>query len=134
MASVLVSHEFGLLFEALSEGLKSTNAELCSKCFISATWLVDMLKVLPDTGVRGAARVCLLKHFISIFKSSRDTEDRALSLLALSSFIQDPGKAKIIGKPTYIHLLIFIRAYLTFVFGSINTSNFIVYNHTSAFF
>ncbi|XP_024024111.1 putative E3 ubiquitin-protein ligase LIN-1 [Morus notabilis] len=90
MASVLVSHEFGLLFEAFSEGLKSTNAELCSKCFISATWLVDMLKVLPDTGVRGAARVCLLKHFISIFKSSRYTEDRALSLLALSSFIQDP--------------------------------------------
>ncbi|PON50525.1 Regulatory associated protein of TOR [Parasponia andersonii] len=90
MASVLVSHEFGLLFEALSEGLKSTDAEMYSACFVSATWLVDMLKVLPDTGVRGAARVCLLKRFASIFKSSRDTEDKALSLLALSSFIQEP--------------------------------------------
>ncbi|XP_062090820.1 putative E3 ubiquitin-protein ligase LIN-1 isoform X2 [Humulus lupulus] len=90
MASVLVSHEFGLLFEALSEGLRSTDAELCSTCFISATWLVDMLKVLPDTGVRGAARVCLLKRFASIFKSSRDTENKTLSLLALTSFIQEP--------------------------------------------
>lgn len=94
MVSALVSHEFGLLFEALSEGLKGTNAELCSKCFIIATWLVDMLKVLPDTGVRGAARICLLKPIISIFKSSRDTEDRALSLLALSSFIRDHGTSK----------------------------------------
>ena len=94
MASVLAGHEFGLLFEALSEGLKSSNAELASTCFVSATWLVDMLKVLPDTGVRGAARVCLLKRFVSIVKSSRDTEDRALSLLALSSFIQDSGKPK----------------------------------------
>lgn len=89
MASALVSHEFGLLFEVLSEGLKGTNGELRSKCFIIATWLVDMLKVLPDTGVRKAARICLLKPIISIFKSSRDTEDRALSLLALSSFIRD---------------------------------------------
>ncbi|KAM6583195.1 hypothetical protein CsatB_010197 [Cannabis sativa] len=90
MASVLVSHEFGLLFEALSEGLRSTDSELCSTCFISATWLVDMLKTLPDTGVRGAARVCLLKRFASIFKSSRNTEEKILSLLALSSFIQEP--------------------------------------------
>ncbi|KAL5572637.1 hypothetical protein UlMin_022234 [Ulmus minor] len=91
MAYVLVSHEFGLLFEALSEGLKSTNApELWSACFVSTVWLLHMLKVLPDTGIRGTARVCLLKSLISIFKSSKDTEDKALSLLALSSFIQDP--------------------------------------------
>ncbi|KAF4389991.1 hypothetical protein F8388_002933 [Cannabis sativa] len=95
MASVLVSHEFGLLFEALSEGLRSTDSELCSTCFISATWLVDMLKTLPDTGVRGAARVCLLKRFASIFKSSRNTEEKILSLLALSSFIQEPGEWRI---------------------------------------
>lgn len=94
MASVLVTHEFGLLFEALSEGLKSTNAELRSACFVSATWLVEMLKVLPDTGVRGAARVCLLNQFTSIFESSKDTEDKALSLLVLSSFIQEPGESK----------------------------------------
>lgn len=91
MAFVLVSHEFGLLFEALAEGLKSKYAELCSACFVSATWLVHMLTVLPDTGIQGAARVCMLKRFVSIFKSAKDTEDRALSMLALSSFIRDPG-------------------------------------------
>ncbi|KAK6944946.1 U-box domain [Dillenia turbinata] len=90
VAFALVSHEFGLVFEALGEGLKSKHAELSSACFLSATWLVNMLSVLPDTGIRGAARVCLLKHFISIFKTAKDTEDRALSMLALGSFIQDP--------------------------------------------
>ncbi|XP_017611574.2 putative E3 ubiquitin-protein ligase LIN [Gossypium arboreum] len=89
-AFVLVSHEFGLVFEALAEGLKSKSAELCSTCFVAATWLVYMLGVIPDTGIRGAARVCLLKHFISTFKSSKDIEDRTLSLLALKSFIHDP--------------------------------------------
>ncbi|GFS41204.1 hypothetical protein Acr_00g0073010 [Actinidia rufa] len=90
MAFVLVSHEFGLLFEALAEGLKSRYAELCSACFVSATWLVHMLNVLPDTGIRGAARVCLLKRFVSILKSAKDTEDKVLSMLALNSFIRDP--------------------------------------------
>lgn len=92
MAFVLASHEFGLIFEALAEGLKSRIAELCSACFVSATWLVHLLNVLPDTGIRGAARLCLIKRFISIFKSAKDTEDKALSLLALGSFIHDPGK------------------------------------------
>lgn len=90
MAFVLVSHEFGLLFEALAEGLRSRNQELFSSCFLSATWLIHMLTVLPDTGIRGAARVCLLKHFISMFKSAKGTEEKALSMLALSSFIHDP--------------------------------------------
>lgn len=90
MAFVLASHEFGLIFEALAEGLKSRIAELCSACFVSATWLVHLLNVLPDTGIRGAARLCLIKRFISIFKSAKDTEDKALSLLALGSFIHDP--------------------------------------------
>ena len=91
MAFALVSHEFGLLFEALAEGLKSRYAELCSACFVSATWLVHMLNILPDTGIRGAARVCLLKRFVSILKSAKDTEDKVLSMLALNSFIRDPG-------------------------------------------
>ncbi|KAM7509539.1 hypothetical protein LguiA_019992 [Lonicera macranthoides] len=90
MAFVLVSHEFGLLFEALAEGIKSRYADLSLSCFVSATWLVHMLSVLPDTGVQGAARVCLLKRFISVFKSAKDIEDRALSMLALSTFIRDP--------------------------------------------
>ncbi|XP_024959066.1 putative E3 ubiquitin-protein ligase LIN [Cynara cardunculus var. scolymus] len=90
MAFVLVSHEFGLIFEALSEGLKSRYAEIYSACFVSATWLVHMLRILPDMGIQGAARICLLNRFVSIFKSAKDTEDKALSMLALSSFIHDP--------------------------------------------
>ncbi|XP_060172445.1 putative E3 ubiquitin-protein ligase LIN isoform X3 [Lycium barbarum] len=90
MAFSLVSYEFGLLFEALAEGLKSKSADLFSACLVSATWLVYMLTILPDTGIRGAARVCLLKQFVSIFKSSRDTETKALCLLALRSFISEP--------------------------------------------
>lgn len=91
MAFALVNHEFGLIFEALAEGLRSRFAELYSACFVAATWLVHMLNVLPDTGVLGAARVCLMKHFVSTFKSSKDSEDKALSMLALNSFICDTG-------------------------------------------
>ncbi|KAL7161849.1 hypothetical protein ACSBR2_042343 [Camellia fascicularis] len=89
MAFALVSHESGLVFEALAVGLKSRYAELCSACFVSATWLLQMLNVLPDTGVRGTARVCLLKRFLSIFKSAKYKEDKVLSMLALNSFICD---------------------------------------------
>lgn len=91
MAFVLVNHEFGLIFEALAEGLRSRYAELCSACFVAATWLVHMLIVLPDTGVQGAARICLLKYFVSIFNSSKNNEDKALSMLAVNSFICDSG-------------------------------------------
>lgn len=91
MAFSLVSHEGGLLFEALARGLNTKYADLFSACFVSATWLIYMLSVLPDTGVRKEARVSLLQQFVSIFKSSKDTEDKALSLLALSSFAHDPG-------------------------------------------
>ncbi|KAJ4839894.1 hypothetical protein Tsubulata_003202 [Turnera subulata] len=90
MAFALVSHEFGLLFEALAEGLKSRHKELSSSCFVSAAWLIHMISALPDTGIQAAARVCLLKHFIKMFKSAKDTEDKVLSLLALNSFIKDP--------------------------------------------
>ncbi|KAK3210681.1 hypothetical protein Dsin_015387 [Dipteronia sinensis] len=90
MAFVLVSHDFGLLFEALAEGLGSRDAELFSACFESATWLIYMLSLLPDTGILGAARACLLKRLISILRSAKDTEDRVLSLLALNSFMRDP--------------------------------------------
>ncbi|KAJ0091094.1 hypothetical protein Patl1_13281 [Pistacia atlantica] len=90
MAFVLASHEFGLVFEALAEGLKSRYAKLSSACLESAAWLVYMLRLMPDTGIQGAARVCLLQRFVSIFKSVKDTDDKALSLLALNSFIHDP--------------------------------------------
>lgn len=87
IASVLVSHEFGILFEALADGMKSRNPELHSACFISATWLVYMLTILPDTGIQGAARACLLKQFITKLHSAKETEDRILSMLALNSFL-----------------------------------------------
>ncbi|CAI0543380.1 unnamed protein product [Linum tenue] len=90
MASALVSHEFGAIFEVLAEGMKSRNSELQSACFVSAVWLVHMLGVLPDTGIRGAARVCLLDQFVTIFKSAKDNEDKVLALLALKSFLNDP--------------------------------------------
>lgn len=91
MAFALVSHEFGLLFEALAEGLQSRYADIFSACFISAAWLIHMINILPDTGIRGAARVCLLKPFVSIFQSLKDTEDKVISMLALNSFSRDPG-------------------------------------------
>ncbi|XLU49231.1 hypothetical protein S245_044045 [Arachis hypogaea] len=90
IASVLVSHEFGILFEALADGINSRNPELRSACFISATWLVYMLTILPDTGVQGAARVCLLKQFITKLNSAKDIHDRVLSMLALNSFLHFP--------------------------------------------
>lgn len=90
MAYALVSHEFGLLFEALAEGIKSEHREYFSACLISASWLTYMLSILPDTGLRGAARVCLLKHFVSVLKSAKDADDKALAMLALNSFMQDP--------------------------------------------
>ena len=91
MAYALVSHEFGLLFEALADGMKSKNSELFSACLVSATWLVHMLSILPDTGIRGAARVCLLKRYISVLKTTKNVDEKALVMLALRSFINDPG-------------------------------------------
>ncbi|KAJ0989244.1 hypothetical protein J5N97_007600 [Dioscorea zingiberensis] len=90
VAFALVSHEFGLLFEALAQGMKSKQPELFSICLVSATWLIHMLSLLPDMGIRGAARVSLLKIFVSVLKSSRDVDDKALAMLALRSFMHDP--------------------------------------------
>ncbi|CAL0323997.1 unnamed protein product [Lupinus luteus] len=88
IAYALVSHDSGILFEALADGLmKSQSAELSAACFISATWLIYMLTILPDTGIQGVARACFLKRFVSILKSALDIEDRILSMLALKSFL-----------------------------------------------
>ncbi|KAK7398962.1 hypothetical protein VNO78_10136 [Psophocarpus tetragonolobus] len=87
IAYILVSHEFGTLFEALADGMKSRNPELRSACFISATWLIHVLNILPDIGVQVAARACLLKQFIAKLNSAKDVEDRILSMLALNTFL-----------------------------------------------
>ncbi|KAF3783976.1 putative E3 ubiquitin-protein ligase [Nymphaea thermarum] len=97
MAFALVSHEFGLIFEALGEGLKNSYKELSARCFVSATWLASILGELPDTGVRGAARICLLELFISNFKSAQEVEERALAMLAMNSFIHDPDGFQVLS-------------------------------------
>ncbi|KAJ6844902.1 putative E3 ubiquitin-protein ligase LIN-1 isoform X2 [Iris pallida] len=94
VAFTLASHEFGLVFEALAEGMRSKNASFFSACLVSATWLVHMLSVLPDTGIRGAARHCLLKQYISILKSSNNLDDKALAMLAVRSFMNDADGMK----------------------------------------
>lgn len=91
MAFVLVNHDFGLLLEPLAKGLKSKCAALFSACFVSATWLSHMLGTLPDTGILEAARIFLLDHFLSIFTMTTDIEEKALSLLAINSFVHEPG-------------------------------------------
>jgi hypothetical protein len=100
IASVLVSHEFGIIFEALADGMKSRIPELRSACFISATWLIYMLTILPDTGIQGAARVCLLKQFVNKLNSAKGVEHKILSMLALNSFLHFSGKFH-----KYSHLL-----------------------------
>lgn len=92
MAFVLISHDFGLLFEPLAKGLKSKFAALFSACFVSATWLSHMLRSLPDTGILETARVCLLDHFLSIFTTTTDVEEKTLGLLAINSFVHEPGR------------------------------------------
>ncbi|CAO2199698.1 unnamed protein product [Urochloa humidicola] len=88
-AYALVSHEFGLVFEALSECLRSKNAELFTTSLVCATWLVYMLSILPDTGVLGAARVCLLRQFVVVLRSAKHGSDRVLAMVALRSFMND---------------------------------------------
>ncbi|KAI7989930.1 putative E3 ubiquitin-protein ligase LIN [Camellia lanceoleosa] len=72
------SHKYVMRKEQLStmsgeiqESL-SRYAELSSACFVSATWLVHMLNILPDTGLRGAARVCLLEGLRDITYHMKD--------------------------------------------------------------
>ncbi|CAO2161689.1 unnamed protein product [Urochloa humidicola] len=88
-AYALVSHEFGLVFEALSECLRSKNAQLFTASLVCATWLVYMLAILPDTGVLGAARVCLLRQFVVVLRSAKHGSDRVLAMVALRSFMND---------------------------------------------
>lgn len=58
-----------------------------------------MLTILPDTGIQGAARVCLLKQLITKLNSSKEVEDKILSMLALNSFLHFSGK---FHKPSHL--------------------------------
>lgn len=81
-----------MIFKALEECLKSNSIEIAKSCLVIATWLVYMLYSLPDTGVRDAARKCLLDQFINVLQSSKNLEEKILVTLALSAFTNDPGK------------------------------------------
>lgn len=81
-----------MIFKALEECLKSNSIEIAKSCLVIATWLVYMLYSLPDTGVRDAARKCLLDQFINVLQSSKNLEEKILVTLALSGFTSDPGK------------------------------------------
>uniref|UniRef100_A0A0E0BZG5 RING-type E3 ubiquitin transferase n=2 Tax=Oryza meridionalis TaxID=40149 RepID=A0A0E0BZG5_9ORYZ len=89
-AYALVSHEFGLVFEALSGCLAAAKSgELFTASLVSAAWLVRMLPLLPDTGVLGAARVCLLRQLVLVLRSGKHGSDRAFAMVALRSFMND---------------------------------------------
>ncbi|KAL8135683.1 putative E3 ubiquitin-protein ligase LIN-1 isoform X2 [Apium graveolens] len=97
VAFVLCNHEKGMIFKALEECLKSNSIEIAKSCLVIATWLVHMLYSLPDTGVRDAARKCLLDQFINVLQSSKNLEEKILVTLALSAFTNDPGAAGELG-------------------------------------
>jgi hypothetical protein len=111
-AYAVVSHEFGLVFEALSECLRSKNAELFTTSLVCATWLVYMLSLLPDTGVLGAARVCMLRQFVVVLRSAKHGSDRVLAMVALRSFMNDRGwlmYSSVLALPVSVWLCVILQ-------------------------
>ncbi|KAI4324399.1 hypothetical protein MLD38_029894 [Melastoma candidum] len=97
VAFVLCNHEKGSIFRALEECLKSNSIEMARICLIIATWLTHMLLILPDTGVKSAARKCFLDEFINVLQSSRNVEEKILATLAIRTFINDPAALEELG-------------------------------------
>ncbi|KAF3446786.1 hypothetical protein FNV43_RR11966 [Rhamnella rubrinervis] len=97
VAFVLCNHEKGSIFKALEECLKSNCLEMAKSCLVFATWLTYMLSILPDTGVKVAARKSLLEEFVNVLQSSKNLEEKILASLALKAFISDPAAAKALG-------------------------------------
>ncbi|KAJ9186445.1 hypothetical protein P3X46_002017 [Hevea brasiliensis] len=98
VAFVLCNHEKGSIFKALEECFKSNSLEMAKSCLVISTWLTYMLSVLPDTGVREAARKSLLDEFINVLQSSRNMEEKILATLALKTFVIDPAALEELGK------------------------------------
>lgn len=92
VAIVLCNHERGSIFKALEECLRSSSLEMAKACLVVATWLTYMLSIIPDTGVKSAARKSLLDEFINVLQSSKNQEEKILATLALKTFISDRGK------------------------------------------
>ncbi|KAL5557877.1 hypothetical protein UlMin_034088 [Ulmus minor] len=97
VAFVLCNHEGGSIFKALEECLRSSSLEMAKSCLVIATWLTHMLLVIPDTGVKVAARKCLLDDFINVLQSSKNLEEKILATLALRTYISDPDATKVLG-------------------------------------
>ncbi|XP_031407386.1 putative E3 ubiquitin-protein ligase LIN-1 isoform X2 [Punica granatum] len=97
VAFVLCNHEKGSIFKALEECLKSNSIEIAKSCLVVGTWLIYMLSLLPDTGVRDVARKSLLDEFINILQSSKNLEEKILASLALKTFISDPAALEGLG-------------------------------------
>ncbi|KAK1261789.1 putative E3 ubiquitin-protein ligase LIN [Acorus gramineus] len=94
---ILCNHDNGSIFKALEECLKSNSLGVAKSCLVVATWLVYMLTILPDTGVRVAARQSLLNQFMNVLQSSKNLEERVLAALALKGFISDPDALQGMG-------------------------------------
>ena len=100
VAFVLCTHEKGSIFKALEECFKSKSLEMAKSCLVISTWLIYMLSVLPDTGVKSAARKSLLDEFVNVLQSTRNMEEKILATLALRTFVGDPGKISV-GEKSY---------------------------------
>ncbi|XP_031283198.1 putative E3 ubiquitin-protein ligase LIN-1 [Pistacia vera] len=95
---VLCNHEKGSIFKALEECLRSNSLEMAKSCLVVAAWLTNMLSILPDTGIKNAARKSLLDEFINVLQSSKNLEEKILATLALKTFISDPAALEELGK------------------------------------
>ncbi|KAJ8762191.1 hypothetical protein K2173_007346 [Erythroxylum novogranatense] len=98
VAFVLCNHEKGSIFKAIEECFKSNSLEMAKSCLVVSTWLVYMLSVLPDTGVRDAARKSLLDEFINLLQSSKNMKEMLLATLALKTFVNDPAALEELAK------------------------------------
>ncbi|KAL6216259.1 hypothetical protein ACLB2K_009482 [Fragaria x ananassa] len=97
VAFVLCNHEKGSIFKALEECLKSNSIEMAKSCLVIATWLIHMLSVLPDTGVKISARNALLEELVNVLQSSNNLEEKILATLALKSFVSEPAALEALG-------------------------------------
>lgn len=97
VAFVLCNHERGVIFKALEECLKSNSIEMAKSCLVIATWLTYMLSVLPDTGMKNAARKSFLEELINVLQSSKNLEEKILATLAIKTFISDPAALEELG-------------------------------------
>ncbi|KAL3733287.1 hypothetical protein ACJRO7_022762 [Eucalyptus globulus] len=97
VAFVLCNHERGVIFKALEECLKSNSIEMAKSCLVIAAWLTYILSVLPDTGMKNAARKSFLEELINVLQSSKNLEEKILATLAIKTFIGDPVALEELG-------------------------------------